>query len=210
MNDKKLTPQESMELISQMIDVSKRRVAMPDLRISIMWASLSIITAALVMTLCLSTGHAYFNWLWFAIPVIGLPLNAIMVKKQKREPVVKTYIDRITDGIWRTVGLVAIALTLICLAFSLGGHRGVWLAMFYYGFIIVGFGAAMQGYVLNEGSYVFGGIFSIIAGFVVIALSICQIPLLISWVLPLYMLCFLLMFIVPAFVIRRKLNRNEL
>ena len=44
MEDKKITPQESMALIAQMIESSKQRVAMPDLHISIMWAVLTILT----------------------------------------------------------------------------------------------------------------------------------------------------------------------
>lgn len=39
-----------------------------------------------------------------------------------------------------------------------------------------------------------------------VVLSLCNIPLLMVWVIPLYILCFLVMFIVPAFIIRKKFN----
>lgn len=132
-----------------------------------------------------------------------------MVKKSEVVKGAKTLIDTVSDGIWKTVGFIAIALSLMCLVFNLLGHPEAWLVMFYYAFIMVGFGAAMTGILLKENSYIFGGVFSIIVGFVVIALQICMIQLLIVWVLPLYMLCFLLMFIVPAFVIRKKLNASK-
>lgn len=206
MEDKKLTPQESMALIAQMIESSKQRVAMPDLRISVMWAVLTILTAATVLTAMLINYSPWINLVWLAIPVIGIPANLIMAKKSGVQKGAKTLIDTVSDGIWKTVGFIAIALSLICLVFNLLGHPGAWLAMFYYAFIIVGFGTAMQGLMLKENSYVFGGVFSIIVGFVIVALNICMMPLLIVWILPLYMLCFLLMFIVPAFVIRKKLN----
>ena len=209
MEDKKITPQESMALIAQMIESSKQRVAMPDLRISIMWAALTILTAATVLIGMLIICSPWINLVWFAIPVIGVPANLIMAKKYGEKKGTKTIIDTISDGIWKTVGFVAIALTLICLVFNLLGHPQVWLTMFYYAFIIVGFGAAMQGYVLKENAYIFGGVFSIIVGFIIVAMQICKVPLLAVWVLPLYMLCFLLMFIVQAFVIRKKLNAAE-
>ena len=79
--------------------------------------------------------------------------------------------------------------------------------MFFYAFVVVGLAAAVQGILLQERSYVFGGIFSVIAGFVVIAVSLCGIPLLVVWVLPLYAVCFLLMFIVPAVIVGKKLQR---
>lgn len=206
MEDKKITPQESMALIAQMIESSKRRVAMPDLRISVMWAALTILTAATVLIAMLINYSPWINLVWLAIPVIGVPANLIMAKKSGVEKGAKTLIDTISDGIWKTVGFIAIALTLICFVFNLLGYSGSWLAMFYYAFIIVGFGCAMQGIILKENSYIFGGVVSIIVGFIIVILNICMVPLLIVWILPLYMLCFLLMFIVPAFVIRKKLN----
>lgn len=209
MEEKEITPQESMALIAQMIESSKQRVAMPDLRISVMWAVLTILTAATVLTVMLIHYSPWFNLVWLAIPVIGLPANLIMTRKSGVEKGAKTLIDTISDGIWKTIGFIAIALAVICFVFNLLGHYGAWLAMFYYAFIIVGFGCAIQGILLKENSYVFGGVFSIIVGFVIVVMNICMVPLLIVWILPLYMLCFLLMFIVPAFVIRKKLNGTK-
>ena len=123
--------------------------------------------------------------------------------------VAKTAIDNISDRIWKTVGFIAILLSVVCLVFNLLGYPQAWLAMFYYAFIVVGFGAAMEGIIMKECSYILGGVFSIIAGFFVAALNICMIPLMMAWLLPLYMLCFLLMFIVPAFVIRKKINASK-
>ncbi len=206
MEEKTLTPQESMEVIARMIEASKQRLSMPDLRISVLWAVLTIATAATVLIVSLVDYNPLINLVWFAIPVIGLPANLLMARKEGVGKGFKTAIDVISDGIWRTVGVVAILLSLICLAFNIAGHPQAWLAMFYFAFIVVGFGAAMQGIVLKESSYVFGGLFSILAGFVVVVLSLCNIPLLMVWVIPLYILCFLLMFIVPAFIIRKKFN----
>lgn len=209
MEEKKLTPQESMEIIARMIEVSKQRIAMPDLRISVMWALVTIVTAAVVLTASLIGYTPRINLVWFAIPVIGLPLNYLMAQKAESAKGAKTVIDQIGDGIWKTVGFTGIALSTICLVFQLLGYPQAWLAMFYYAFIIVGFGATMQGIVLKERSYVFGGAFSILSGFATVILTLCRIPLAMVWVLPLYMLCFLLMFIVPAFVIRKKLNSGK-
>ena len=209
MEDKKLTPQESMSLIAQMIETTKHRVAMPNLKISVMWAVLTILCAAIVLIAGLTCYSPWINLVWLALPIIGLPVHVVMAKKTGLAMGAKTAIDNISDKIWKSVAFVALALSIICLVFNLFGHPEVWLVMFYFAFIIVGFGAAMQGIILKENSYIFGGIFSIIVGFIIVALNICMIPLLMVWVLPLYMLCFLLMFIVPAFVIRKKLNATK-
>lgn len=209
MEDKNLTPHESMEIIVRMIEASKQRRAMPDLRFSIMWATLTIVSAAIVLTVTFVCPTPWINLVWLAIPVFGIPATIVMDKKTSREKGAKTAIDIISDGIWQTVGIVAIALSVICLVFNILGHPEAWLAMFYYAFVVVGFGATMQGVVLKENSYRFGGTVSILAGFGLITLNLCNVPLLISWVIPLYIACFLLMFIVPAFVIRKKFNAAD-
>lgn len=195
-----------MALITAMIDSSKHRVAKSDLRISVMWALLTIFTAIAVFVALLVSGNPAFNWLWLAIPAIGLPANYLLARDRHTEAKARTLFDRMHDGIWRTVGFVALALVPICLAFNLCGYPQAWQAMFFYAFVVVGFGAVMQGILLREATYVSGGIFSVIAGFVVIAVSLSGIPLRIVWALPLYILCFVLMFIVPALVLVRKID----
>ncbi len=206
MEDKKLTPQESMALITKMIEDSKQRIATPDTRVSVMWATLSIVTAVIVGILCLITHDSRYNYLWLAIPIIGYPLNFSMGrKKAKRHE--KTYVEYVNDGIWRIVGYITIALTAICLIYDAIGYPQIWIAMFYFAFIVVGFAAAMTGVILKEKSYVFGGIFSIVAGLITAVSPLCGTPLFVSWTIPLYIFCFFMMFIVPAVIIRHKLKK---
>lgn len=208
MEDKKLTPLESMAIITKMIDASKQRIPTVDLRVSIMWATLSIVTAAAVLILGLTTYAPWVNFLWFAILIIGLPAQILMTNNKHRSGA-KTYIDTISDGIWKIVGFIAIFLTAICAIFHFSGYPRAWLSMLLYAFIIVGSGAAMQGIVIKENSYVFGGVLSVLVGFIVAACAICGIPLLAVYIIPVYIACFLLMFIVPAFIIRKKFNRDR-
>ncbi|HBN63090.1 MULTISPECIES: hypothetical protein [Duncaniella] len=206
MEDKKLTPQESMALITKMIEDSKQRIATPDTRVSVMWATLSIVTAVIVGILCLITHDPRYNYIWLAIPIIGYPLNFSMGrKKAKRHE--KTYVEYVNDGIWRIVGYITIALTAICLIYDAIGYPQIWIAMFYFAFIVVGFAAAMTGVILKEKSYVFGGIFSIVAGLITAVSPLCGTPLFVSWTIPLYIFCFFMMFIVPAVIIRHKLKK---
>ena len=102
MEEKKLTPQESMAVITQMIEATKQRRSMPDLRISIMWAALTIACAAIVLISALTHYTPWINLVWFAIPAVGLPVNIVMAKRSGCEKGVKTAIDTISDGIWKT------------------------------------------------------------------------------------------------------------
>lgn len=206
MEDRKLTPQESMAVITQMIEATKQRVTMRDTRISIMWALLSIVTALTVLIATFVCRTPWINFIWLAIPVIGMPVNILMSRKSDKGKGCRTAIDGISDGIWKTVRAIAVLLTLICIVFHAFGYPEAWLTMLFYAFIVVGFGAAAQGIVLKERTYILGGVCSVLAGFTVTALALCGIPLRIVWMAPLYMLCSLLMFILPVCAIRRKQN----
>ena len=94
----------------------------------------------------------------------------------------------------------------LCVGFMLFGYN-VWILMFMYAFVIVGFGAAVQGVVIREGSLIFGGIFGILAGGFVVCCVMSGIPLRHVWVIPLYMFCFLLMTVIPGHIINRKAKR---
>lgn len=206
----KLTPQESMELITSMIQSTRQRIALPDLRISVMWAVLSIVTAAAVWILIATTRNPYFTFVWFAIPVIGIPANILLARKTKCScKTTKSYLDKVSDSLWKNIGYIAIGLTIACFIAQQCGFPQAWLAMLFYAFIIVGSGALVTGLLLHENSYVFGGLFSIFSGFAVFICTLCQVPLYYSWVIPLYILCFLLMFIIPSFIISRKIKSQE-
>lgn len=139
-----------MALISQMIEATKQRIAMPDLRISVLWATLSIVSATIVLVVSLVSYNPLINLVWFAIPVIGIPANIVMARKSGATKGAKTVIDTISDKIWKSVGLIAILQTIACIIFNLLGYPQAWLTMFFYAFIVVGFGAAMTGIILKE------------------------------------------------------------
>lgn len=208
MEEKTMSPQESMELIATMIQRTKRNVALSDTRISIMWAVVSIVTAIVVISCVLLTNDSIYNLIWYAIPLIGIPSNLLMARKKHDRREVKSYVDKVTDGVWRVVGWIGILISVMCVVFSLAGYSGSWKAMFLYPFIIVGFGASVQGIVLSEKSYVVGGVFSILSGFGIVMALICDMPIGL-WAYGLFALCFVFMFIVPAIIIRHKIKRGE-
>lgn len=209
MEDKQISPQESVALINAMIENSKHRVVMSDLRISLMWAGLGLVSAIAVFTLLAITRNILFNLLWFAIPLIGIPSYFIMKRKSMSKAHVRTAIDKFAADFWGIVIFIGVATALTCLGFSLAGYHEAWLAMFFYAFIVVGAGAIINGVLFREFSYKFGGIFSILAGFVLMALYTSHVPLDFVWVLPIYILCILFMFVVPAFIISRKLKKEN-
>ena len=198
-----------MEIITGMIQSTRYRTAQSTLKISIMWAVVSIVSATAVLILLTTTHNPRFNAAWLAIPVLGFPLNILMLKGAHKETYVRTFIDTIRDNVWRTVSYLGVGLTVVCAVFNILYTTKAWMVMFFYAFIVVGFGAAMQGFIMREKSYTIGGVFSIVCGFVLMAAALCGLPLLVVWVLPLYILCFLLMFVIPGAIVMRRIKHEN-
>ena len=184
MEEKKLTEKESLELIAEMIRNTKSKLELGDGNILLLWGYLSVGVAAMVYFAGMLTHSVYTNWIWLLIPLIGFPAMKYLDRKKTSEYSASTYVDKISAGIWKMVGGLAFAGMALCVGFMLFGYN-VWILMFMYAFVIVGFGAAVQGVVIREGSLIFGGIFGLLAGGFVVCCVMSGIPLRHVWVIPL-------------------------
>lgn len=208
MEEKKLNERESLELITRMIQETKNKLEVGDGNVLLIWGYVSVCTAILVYVMIMLTGNnPLVNWLWFLIPLIGY---GVMQKQKRKETGVKShsssYVDKISAGIWKNVSIIACLFGTICMAFMFCGYN-CWVLMFAYAFIIIGFGSIAQGVIIREQSLTFGGLFSIAAGGIVASCAICDIPIYITWAIPLYILCFIVMMIIPGHIINRKAKK---
>ena len=103
MEDRTLNEKESLELITRMIQNSKKNLEVGSGNIFLLWGYLSVVTAAVVMLLVWQTGYMKWNWLWFAIPLLGWPLQAYLQKRTERR--VLTYTDKVISAVWSTLGM---------------------------------------------------------------------------------------------------------
>lgn len=200
MEDKKLTEKESLEVITSMIARTKARY-LGSGNILLMWGYLAVFSSILVWILLAATQQNVWNWLWFAIPVIGMPLTSIMARREKRTNGVVTYSDKITSHLWSIFGVSEIVLTLICLGFSLIGGIKCWTAMIVYTIIAAPFAEIAQGLIVKEKSLTWGGIVGLAIGMVLVCCVTGKIPLLANWFMPLFILFWVVMMIVPGHII---------
>lgn len=207
MEDKKLTEKESLEVIISMIARTKARY-LGSGNILLMWGYLAVFSSILVWILLAATRQNVWNWLWFAIPVIGMPLTAIMSRREKRTDGAVTYSDKITSHLWSIFGVSEIVLTFICLGFSLIGGIKCWTAMPVYTFIAAPFAEIAQGLIVKEKSLTWGGIVGLAIGMVLVCCVTGKIPLLANWFMPLFILFWVVMMIVPGHIINHKAKKG--
>ena len=95
---------ESLELIAQMIQTSKKNLHVGRGNLFILWGWLGAITSLAVMGMLMWTKNPAWNWLWFAIPVIGWPTMMWQMKKEEK-PVV-TFTDKVLKAVWMSIGSI--------------------------------------------------------------------------------------------------------
>lgn len=207
MEDRKLTEKESLEVITSMIARTKVRY-LGSGNILLMWGYLAVFTSISVWILLAATQQNVWNWLWFAIPVIGMLLTSIMARREKRTDGAVTYSDKITSHLWSIFGVSEIVLTFICLGFSLIGGVKCWTAMMVYTLIAAPFAEIAQGLIVKEKSLTWGGIVGLAIGMVSVCCVTGKIPLLASWFMPLFILFWIVMMIVPGHIINHKAKKG--
>ena len=208
MEEKKLTEQESLALIAGMIQKTKQRTGLDSGTPLRLWGYSTAITAVLVHIALMLTKSSASMLLWALIPLVGWPLNHRFISRKKETGgEAKSYTDIITDRLWMFVMFSELIAVAICSGFACFGHHCVWILMFIYSLIAVGSASTAQGIIIRENSLVAGGLIGVAGGLVVTACKIAQIPLNAAWVMPLFVVCFVTMTIVPGHIINRKARR---
>lgn len=207
MEDKTLNEKESLALIAQMIEQTKQRLTMGSGNICLVWGYITVTVTALVWVLLLLTGNHVFNWLFFLIWIIGGGITARISKCEKTKSV-KTYVDRISNGLWQIVGYCAIILTFISLCIMLFAGKDSWAVMLVFALLIVGFGASIQGIIIKERSMIAGGSVGIAFGAVTMCLITAGINIFDGhWYYPMFIISFICMMIIPGHIINNKASR---
>ena len=210
MEDKKLSNQESLELITNMINQTKRRLHIGEGNLLLVWGYTSVIVSLLVVTsLYLTDGNPACNWLWFLIWLVGGAATIVIVRRSRDriEKSPETYVDRLTGNMWCMVGILFGVATLMSFAFSAYG-KDAWTIMFIYAFLLIGLAVTMQGFIFREKSMVAGGVVSVVSGTFVACCVVAHVPLKAYWVIPLYVVCFVFALIVPGHVLNAKAKRQ--
>ena len=210
MEEKKLNNQESLELITMMINKSERQLHIGQGNLLLWWGYTSAIVGILVgVSLLLTGGNPMCNWLWFLICIVGGIGMAVIIRKDKSriEKSPLTYVDRLTSNLWCTIGCLFGIGTLMSIVFNLLG-KDTWVIMLILAFLLSGIGSNIQGYIFREKSMTWGGAFSMVAGLFVLCCVLAGVKLLVHWIIPLFVLCFVATMIIPGHVLNAKAKKQ--
>lgn len=208
MIEKRMTEKESLEIITKMIERTKERYSLGDGNILLMWGYLTVAVSLLVWGLLWLTRNNACNWCWFLIPLVGGIATPLMAKKKHEAGAAISYSDRIISRLWTAVGLSFLLLTAFCLFFTYALSVDCWVAMLVYCLIVAPAAEMVNGIVLKEASMQWGGAIALVIGLFTLCCVTGGIVLYASWFMPLFIIAFIVMMIIPGHIINRKASRN--
>ncbi len=151
MEEKKLNPAESLEIISNMINTAKNKLA-DDGFLLIFWGWL-VFAAALTHYITIMAGIPYGHWVWPILMPLGGVVAVIYGYRQKKQETVRTYMDHYLGYSW---GAFIIALFITLAFMSVHGIKNTYFTLM----LLYGIATFISGGLLNFRPLVIGSLFS--------------------------------------------------
>jgi len=115
--NKEMTAEESLSLITETLNSSRREITRRSSKYYILWGILLTLFSLIVYALWKLTDQEAWICLWFAMPVVGF-LLARLIGRRDTDVHVQNDVSRITQGIWTSFGIFACAVAAFTLIFS--------------------------------------------------------------------------------------------
>ncbi len=163
MEEKNLTQNESLELISRMIKETRNNLERGGGNIYLLWGYVWLFVSLAIYVLLLKTGDYRFQWGWFAIPLIGYPGMMFLLRKQEKGAV--TFVGRVISGIWIVIGVVAALLSI----YMFIDYKA--FPMMFMMSLLITSGVAMSGLVLKFRPIAIAGFLGILLSFLLLMVS---------------------------------------
>ena len=110
---KEMTAQESLLLIAETFNKSRKGILRNSAKYFMLWGAMLTVISLVIYLLWHLTGKPDWNFLWFAMPVIGYPIAALMGKYDLALP--QNEVSKMLSGVWRVFGAFAVTLSAVAI-----------------------------------------------------------------------------------------------
>ena len=153
--NKEMTAQESLRIISETLNNNRRAILRNGAKYFLLWGAVLTVFSLVIFALWRSTGNPAWNWLWFAMPIVGYPLAAILRKHETVVP--KNILGSLIGQTWALYGLFAIVISAVAV-FFVPMHISLLIV------VLMGFAEAISGLLLKNWPIIVAGIILGIGG----------------------------------------------
>ena len=148
MEDKKLNEKESLALITQMINSSKKNMEIGQGNIMLIYGYFTTALSIVLFVLISLTHNFIWSWGWMLMFVIW-PIMSY--RQRQRPPKVVTYTDKVISKVWQVMGWMFIVtfLTIGIIEFSFARYID-FILMLPLSLIYCGIGVSITGIIIQE------------------------------------------------------------
>lgn len=143
-----MSAQRSLQLISETFNNSRKEILRGSAKYFMLWGTLLTVVSLVIYLLWNLTGKPEWNYLWFAMPVIGYPIAALMGKYNKAMP--QNEVSKMLGSVWAVFGAFAITLSVVAI-FLVPMHVSLIIV------IIMGLAECMSGVLLKNWPIIIAG-----------------------------------------------------
>jgi hypothetical protein len=156
-----MTAQQSLNIISEMINESRRTILQSSAKHFMLWGSLLIVVSLVIYWLWQYSGSPVWNVVWFVMPALGFPMVRILERKESDIP--QSKINMNIGLIWLTYCIFAVCISVIAM---------LWISMniTLILVVLVGFAEAISGFLLKNWAITISGFIIGIGGAVMASL----------------------------------------
>ena len=153
--NKEMTAQESLRLITETMNNSRKEILRTSGKHLLFWGALLTIFSLAIFLLWNTTGRAAWNYLWFAMPIVGMPAAYLLNKGAT--PVPESLISKMLGGVWSAYGIFAVcAAALACFVVPLNITVTI--------ILLFGFSVSISGIILKNWTVIVSGFILAIGG----------------------------------------------
>jgi len=146
--NKEMTALQSLNIISEMMNNSRRTILQNSAKHFILWGSLLILVSLVIYELWHTTGSPIWNVAWFVMPALGFPIVRILDRKDSDVP--QNKINMNIGLIWLTYCIFTVCISVIAM---------LWVPMNVSLVIVVlvGFAECISGFLLKNWAITISG-----------------------------------------------------
>ncbi|MGI6242391.1 MAG: hypothetical protein ACOYJK_02455 [Prevotella sp.] len=160
-----MTAERSLEIIAKTIEQSRHEVSSRSAKYLLLWGILVAITSLIVGHLWQRSGNPTWNYLWFAMTLVGVIAERLLAKREKTHTT--GIIPTLIGNVWATFGFFAIGIILaLLIAYSITPLPNNDIPLTGVFALLMGMATAMTGWILKKNILTFCGIFTGILGLI--------------------------------------------
>lgn len=220
MDDKPLNGKECLELISKMIQTSKRNLEVGDGNSFLYWGYFTAALSIVIFTLLIITHNNMWNWCWMLMFV----WQGFMQYWHKKNPrKVVTYTDKVVDKIWIIMSYMFLLSVVVLGLFSIfgaddffnvpgaayHGQHFLMATMMPLSLLFAGIGVSITGIIIKEKSLTYTPLIAFVLAIYMLFEIMLSHSLMVYDVL-LFGLSFVVMMVVPGHILVHKAAQKEI